>query len=752
MQRLGLITRMMKLIEPSYIVPGNRLLREGPVDVLFFGESPGKTEHKHGRAFVGDAGGILRDIIKEELPNKRIALDNVCPEWLNYAKPDKDKLAEYKEYREKSIRRHKPKLIVLLGEHAMKAFGIRTKPVASSGKVLTIGEHTVVCSVHPAYILRNPKDVGKIQLAFESIKVCLKGKGGRFKRLDGRKEILKFLTKNSFELCAFDIETDSLDYRTGKILCCSVATKKETVWFPLYHQDNKVWGASKGILTDWWRDGPRVCHHLKFELGWMRSIGGQDPKELYDTMLQAWILDENVPTNLNHQVIHVLGGKPYWLDLPKKQCGYADVPLDTLGPYNARDSWYTFKLHTLQRKQMSQDQMYLTDQLLIPLSQTLCTVEANGIKVDRAKLKSLTTACRKKATRLGNRFDKDFPGVNPRSSKQLRKLLYEDLGLPKIALTPKKAAKTDSDTVEKLSKQEPRIKDLAELKKTESLLSRMLEPWPEMLDDKSLIHTNFGLGNVVTGRLSSSGPNFQNIAREGVERKVMRSRFRGGKIVQLDYNQHELRVLAAVACEDNMLQAFLEGKDIHNHTLIELKKFMKRVDRVGAKAANFSAVYGGTERGLYQKYEIPESEGKKLLQYWYKSYPAIKILHDVYEESIRKHGYVESIFGWRRHLPKNANKHEIRQGYNQPIQNAAAVITYLAMIEINRMLREKKMRSVMILNVHDSIGFDCPNPEVRSLSSRAKKIMLNVDYMRFTGNRLKRKIPLAVDVKVGEHL
>ena len=176
------------------------------------------------------------------------------------------------------------------------------------------------------------------------------------------------------------------------------------------------------------------------------------------------------------------------------------------------------------------------------------------------------------------------------------------------------------------------------------------------------------------------------------------------------------------------------------------------VERVKAKAANFSACYDGTEIGLYKKYDIPVPEGKALLRGFYKINPEVKAYHKHCDACIKEEGYVESIFGWRRHLPKDSNKHQRRQGYNQPIQNAAAVITYLSMLGIDRMLREQKLRSLMILNVHDSIGFDCPGKEVKKVAKWAKHIMMNVDYRKFTGDRLKVDIPLAVDVKTGEHL
>jgi DNA polymerase-1 len=497
-------------------------------------------------------------------------------------------------------------------------------------------------------------------------------------------------------------------------------------------------------LADWWPRGPRRCHNLQFELSWMRAKGCADPAELYDTRLRAWLIDETQRNNLNSQVLQVLGKPAYWLPLdqyPKSE-GYSQVPLGILGEYNAQDTIHQEALYRLQEKRLTKDQKKLLDEVIVPLAGVLAAMEARGFHVDP---KILTNKIRAAKGRY-------WPELNIRSSKQMANLLFKDLGLKPTGKTDKGAPQTDIEAVKILSFQEPRLVPLLEAKKAASFVTRM-QPWLDThIGADGIIHPSFNLGNTTTGRLTSSAPNLQNIDRKGDQRFAMTSRHRGGKLVQLDYRQHELAVLAAVANHQEMLSVIRRGGDLHQMQADKLK-----TERSKAKAINFSIVYGITAHGLLAKNGIPIKEGIRLLAAYFRENPEIRQYQYDQETMLREHGYVESIFGWRRHGLDPDDDRELRQGYNQPIQNAAVVLSYMAMVALERYLAETRMKSRIILQVHDSIVGDCPVREVNRFIKVATQAMMfqlpgQKSYLEYTGDRLPVPIPIAVDTKVGDHL
>jgi len=758
--------------------------------VLFFGESPGREEAEQGTAFVGPSGRHIQEVIEGLIPGVSCVLDNVCPLYMNGGKPKKKELDQYADYRAQAIARFQPKVIVALGAIALKALGIKASPTKHCGGIFSsensgalVGNRgcPIVASIHPAYILRDPTQIGLWQRVFAGVRSCLRptpldNRRGDARRIEQLAELRRWLSKRAGKLCSFDLETSSLDPKEGKILCCAICDGKETIWVPLFHKDftfveTKVtkgsWSTAVILWQEvekWWSQGPRIVHNMKFELAWMRHRECSDPPRVYDTMLQAWLLDENQPKGLDHLVTSELGHPPYWLDLPSEG-SYADVPLEKLGAYNALDAKYTFELHTLQRGKLGKVRCKLADGLVSPLAALLVSMEERGVHVDLKRLEATTTRMRSLATHRLGEMTRAFPGVNFSSPKQLRELVFGKLGLKPIAYTDggksgKRLPSVKGEILGKLARQEPRLAKLAEARKVKSLINRVLEPWREAADDqlndphKAFIHTTFGLGNVVTGRLSSSNPNLQNIDRtsekipwKGIQRQALTSRFKNGVIIQLDQKQGELRVQAAVAGDEKFLDAFRSGADPHQMTADELG-----CDRSKAKNINFSIIYLITGRGLQERYGIQEREGQSLIERWYKLHPQIREYQERCFAQVKELGYVESIFGWRRHLSDMENEHERSQAVNFPIQNACVVITYLGMLAVEHMLKMGKHKSVLVHQVHDSIVLDCPKSEAKSVAKKAKHLMEHLDLHPWVGKRLRSPIPLGVDVKVGEHL
>lgn len=751
------------VVDPSYVG-----FKSKQQDVLFFGEAPWQDEIDKGQAFVGVAGQCLRRIIEAEIPGRNCTLDNICPEYLGYtdegkiAKPMAKKRNEYEEYRTKSIKKHKPKVIVLLGEYAMKSFGVKGRPVAKCGEIQEIEvdkkRYKAVCSVHPSYVCRNPKQVKLYQKVFRSIRQCLKKTSKRLQTcLDNTGAIRTFLKRVAKRSCTFDIETSSLDPAKGVILCCSITCSSETAWIPLFHRDSLPDADARWKeVASWWSKGPRRCHNAQFELKWMRDRGVPDPPKLYDTRLRAWLIDETISNGLNNQVVHVLEKPAYWLalDMYDKKQGYGNVPLNLLGEYNAQDTIHQDMLYEHQEPHITPVQRKLCDEVLTPLAGVLGDMERRGFHVDRDILKKEIRKAKGMHTRRMNQIERDFPGLNINSPKQMAKLMFDDLGLQPTGYNPpdskgNKSPQTDIEAVTRLSKQQPKLAPIVDAKKASSFVRRM-QPWVDVhIDPKGLIHPDFNLGTVNTGRLSMSNPNLQNIDRYGAQRLAMTSRYKGGVIIQGDYMQHELRILAAQCGQMTMLEAFREGQDLHQIMADRLK-----CDRFRAKCVNFSIVYGITAHGLLSKNGIPYKDGSKLLRKWFKENPEVKQYQQDKKEELQEYGYVESIFGWRRHGLDPDDDRQLRQGYNAPIQNAAVVFTYMALVALDKYLSRSTMKTRIVLQVHDSIVLDAPKRE----EARAKRVLHDAMMFRLPGQTpyeeylngtLEHDIPLGVEVKSG---
>ena len=487
----------------------------------------------------------------------------------------------------------------------------------------------------------------------------------------------------------------------------------------------------------------------------MQDDGGmvpEDPSFLYDTMIQAWVLDENQPKNLNHQVVHVLQQKPYWTKV-KAYPEFATAPLNELLDYNVRDAECAWDLHHLQRSRLDETQVRLCDNILSPLCKLLARMEERGIHVDCNELEGLIDETDRKIARIKREVKKRFPGLNVRSVKQM-----QDLCFKKFKLTPPVKTKTGysvkKEVLVELAKKEPRLKPLAELRVAESLRSRVLEPWLfQASRADGYLHTQWGIAATVTGRLNSTGPNLQNVDCGGPQRLAMTSRFKGGRIIQGDYDQHELRFTAAYCGIDKMLKAFRKGEDVHALTAAGIRKLGTPCDRPTGKNINFGIIYGVTPWGLKSKYEIPTKIGLKLIRAWHRNYPQLLAFHRELEKQLNEVGYVENAVGFRRHLEDPNDQHQRRQAYNAPIQGSAVFISYIAMIELEQRLQEEGMETLLVGQVHDSIILDAPRGEVRKAAALLKKVMLGVNLKdkRWYAGGLKADIPLAVSIKVSDH-
>lgn len=715
------------------------------VDVLFFGESPGTEEAREGKAFIGPAGQLMQTLIQDQLKGKSVVLDNVCPRYLQGDKPDAEILHEFDNYRAERIKQLKPRVMVLLGKIAGQAFRVTGSPTGNTGRVQRIAGMTTVLSVHPAFILRQPTAIDTLRLAFDSIRACLKPKTKIKieKRPTGKEwgeKGERWLEEIEKEDCSLDLETSSLDPKDGRVLCASITALCE-------FDGIQTLSITENFeqLAYWWPRGPRIVHNAKFELAWMRSLGAKDPKILYDTMVQAWLINEEGPRDLDRLVTTELGWKPYWLDIDKT-ADWSTIPMKTLTEYNCYDAAACYQLHWQQRDAMSTDQRALADRVFVPLIGLLLDMEASGLHVNRERLEELHQGLDGKIKDLQALTAKTFPGLNPRSVPQMRELLFERLNLPVIKKT-KTGPSTDKEVLEILARKEPKLKSMARSRELQSLRSRVTRPWLRLTEKEPFIRSTFNLCITPTARLTSTEPNLQNIDREGPQRVCLTSRWPRGRIVQADFEQHELRCYAAVTEARGLLKA-LKVKDPHQATADEMSKAGVPTDRSRAKNLNFAVIYGASAWKLEKEYHIPVATGKQLIRQWKELYPEIALYHQSLERDMAKGGLLENCFGLTRHLNNPLDVHQVKQAYNFDGQSVAVIICYRAMLKVAAELRKLKMKSLLILQIHDSIVVDTYPGETTAVRRILKKAMLDK-----TGLPPELKdLPLAIDIKSGETL
>ena len=394
-----------------------------------------------------------------------------------------------------------------------------------------------------------------------------------------------------------------------------------------------------------------------------------------------------------------------------------------------------------------------------PLMKVLARMEHEGVKIDLAQL-------RKYAAELGSGLNDiqedirnmaDEPGLNIMSPQQIGTVLFEKLKLdPKIKIKKGKSSyPTDEETLSALADRHPIINQILEFRGIKKLLSTYIEPLPGYVSSVTgKIHTTFNQALTATGRLSSSKPNLQNIpirTERGKEiRKAFISSRQDGVIVSADYSQIELRIMAHLSCDSHLISAFRNGQDVHAMTAakifgIDISEVTADQRRI-AKTANFGIMYGISAFGLSQRLGISRSEAKKIIEDYFEKFPAISSFIEYTLTAARENGYVETLFGRRRYLP-DINSHNgtvralaERTAVNAPIQGTSADIIKLAMINVDKRIREEGLKSRMVLQIHDELVFDAVKEELETLRKIVVEEMENV---------IELSIPLTVECNYG---
>jgi len=508
----------------------------------------------------------------------------------------------------------------------------------------------------------------------------------------------------------------------------------------------------------------KIGQNIKFDLLMLTQYGIKLKGKLFDTMIAHYLvqpelrhgMDYLAEIYLNYRTIHfedLVGAKG------KNQVDIRSVDLIYLCDYAAEDADVTFRLKQILEKELKANNLEkLFYDIEMPLMKVLATMEHTGVRLDTEALRQsseiLTTDMLNLEKKIHKLAGYDF---NVSSPMQVGEILFDRLKLDDKARKTKTGQySTSEDVLEKIQSKHPIISKILEYRGLKKLLSTYIDALPLLISPVTgKVHTSYNQTVAVTGRLSSTNPNLQNIPIRDAIGKEIRKAFipdAGSVFLSADYSQIELRIMAHLSGDANMMEAFIKGLDIHTATaakiykipLIEVTTEMRRK----AKTANFGIIYGISVFGLSDRLGIPRSEAKELIEGYFITYPDVKKYMDTSILKAREMGYVETLFGRKRTLPDINSQNGVVRGFaernaiNAPIQGTAADIIKIAMVRIQNKIEQENLQAKMTMQVHDELNFTVPTSELESV----RKIV--VEQME---KAIKLRVPLIADCGVGDN-
>ena len=537
----------------------------------------------------------------------------------------------------------------------------------------------------------------------------------------------------------FDTETTGTDAITAQIVGLSVSLREHEAWYVAMPKEKE----GKQRMLEIFRpvfENPstlKIGQNIKYDILILGNYGIKVEGTLFDTMIAHYLLQPELRHNMDYLAEIYLGYRTVHIEeligeKGRNQKNMADLPADRIYEYACEDADVTLQLKNILEKELLKDG---TDKLFseveMPLVQVLAYMESNGAMIDPKSLAETSRLFTERMKALEGEIYQEAGGTpfNILSPKQVGEILFERM---KIVDKPKKTKTgqyvTSEDVLESLRADHPIVDLILKYRGLKKLLGTYVDALPQLINPETgKIHTSYNQTVTATGRLSSSNPNLQNIPVRDEDGKEVRKAFvpePGCKFFSADYSQIELRIMAHLSQDQNMIEDFRLGHDIHAATAA--KVFHKPIDQVTkserskAKTANFGIIYGISAFGLAQRMGVSRTEAKELIENYFKTYSGIKQYMDRSIEQARERGYIETILKRKRYLPDITSHNATVRGFaernaiNAPIQGSAADIIKIAMIAVYRRFMKEGLKSTMILQVHDELNFNVvPGEELK---------------------------------------
>ncbi|KIQ18090.1 DNA polymerase I [Flavobacterium sp. MEB061] len=581
----------------------------------------------------------------------------------------------------------------------------------------------------------------------------------------GIKLLLQNLQKQT-SVC-FDTETTGLDALHAELVGMSFSYEKGKAFYVPFPESQE----EAQVLVDKFKpffeneNIEKIGQNLKYDLKILSNYGVTVKGKLFDTMIAHYLINPDMRHNMDILAETYLKYSPKSIETligkkGKNQISMRQVPLEDIKEYAAEDADVTLQLKEIFTTELDKTETKkLFNEIEIPLVSVLAAMETEGIRLDTEFLSIMSKEMEIEIKSLEEKiYETAGEKFNLASPKQLGDILFDKL---KIGGAKQKKTKTGQyatgeEVLTYLANDNPIVKEILDWRQMVKLQSTYILALPEQVDKKTLrVHTDYMQTVAATGRLSSNNPNLQNIPirteRGRQIRKAFVARDENHTLISADYSQIELRIIAALSGEENMIKAFQDGEDIHKATAAKVfdvpLEEVSREQRSNAKTVNFGIIYGVSAFGLSNQTSLSRSESAALIEAYYKTYPRLRSYINEQIEFAREKGYVQTILGRRRYLKDINSANAVvrsaaeRNAVNAPIQGSAADVIKIAMINIHKKLTEENWKSKMLLQVHDELVFDVHNDELEKIQPMIKHEMENAFIMA---------VPLEVELGLGK--
>ncbi|MBP6977944.1 MAG: DNA polymerase I [Bacteroidales bacterium] len=580
-----------------------------------------------------------------------------------------------------------------------------------------------------------------------------------------RRDLIGILKEQGF-FC-FDTETTGLDANNSQLVGLSFAVRPWEAWYvplpPVWEDAFAILQEFKSLLEDTAIE--KIGQNMKFDIAILKWYGVEVKGNMFDTMLAHYLLQPDMRHNMDLLAETYLNYSPVPIEdligkKGKNQLSMIDVETNAVKEYAAEDADITLQLKMVFEPLLRETgTRQLFDEVEMPLVPVLASMEAEGVKVDIRILKEYSGQLDLEVREL-EKIIYEQAGVtfNISSPKQLGEVLFEKLRIidnPKLTQT--KQYSTGEDVLLKLVNKHPIIQTILDYRSLTKLKSTYVDTLPGLVNPRTgRIHTSYNQAVAATGRLSSNNPNMQNIPIRTERGREIRKAFVPSNqeyiLLSADYSQIELRIIAEMSGDEGMIQAFRMGQDIHTATAAKVygvdTELVSREMRRNAKTVNFGIIYGISAFGLAERLGIPRKEAASIIDQYFLQYPGIRDYMDKTIAFARENGYVETIMKRRRYIKDIASANAVVRGFaernaiNAPIQGSAADMIKVAMIHIFNEMQAMKLKSRMILQVHDELVFDVHRSEVNLLRPVVE------EKMKFA---LPMRVPIEVEMNTGEN-
>ncbi|BAK78490.1 DNA polymerase I [Pseudogulbenkiania sp. NH8B] len=569
---------------------------------------------------------------------------------------------------------------------------------------------------------------------------------------------------------SLDTETTSLDQMEARLVGMSFSvTEGEAAYLPLAHHYAGVpeqldLDATLARLKPWLENPARkkLGQNLKYDRHVLANHGIALAGVADDTLLASYVIESHLTHNMDDLAQRHLGESTVSYEeicgKGAKQIGFAEVDIAVASNYAAEDADITLRLNRALAGKLEGRLASVYRDIELPVAEVLFAMERNGVLIDRQRLAEQSHQLGSQMLQLEQEaYQQAGQPFNLNSPKQLQEILFGKLGIDTkgVKKTPSGGFSTDESVLEQLALDHPLPKLILQYRGLAKLKSTYTDKLPSLIrPDTGRVHTNYAQAVAITGRLASSDPNLQNIPVRTAEGRRVREAFiapPGHRIVSADYSQIELRIMAHLSDDANMLAAFASGEDIHKTTAAEVfgvtREQVTSEQRRAAKAINFGLIYGMSAFGLAAQLDIERNAAQQYIDRYFMRFPGVADYMQRTREAAREQGYVETVFGRRLYLPEiRASNPGRRSGaeraaINAPMQGTAADLIKLAMIAVQRWLVAEGLASKLIMQVHDELVLEVPEAELARVKQRLPQIMAGVAEL---------KVPLLAEVGAGE--